>query len=666
MASYDIGRLVWKVEGDTSGVDQSLKKTESGFGKLGGAIKGFMALGIVGTFYSLGKAVLSASATMEKSKVAFTTMLGSAEKANALLKEMTSFAANTPFELPEIVNAGKQLLAFGVASDNIIPTLTRLGDVSAALNIPIGELSDLYGKARVQGTLYAEDLNQLAGRGIPIFTELAKVMGVNASEVKKLGSEGKISFALMEKAFVNMTAKGSQFGGLMAEQAKTLGGQWSNLQDNLGQIAVIIGDEISPTAKVWLELFNNIGSAIVSQKKESSAIAGILWKVALPAKALWDYATWTADAINDQVEKWNAAEKAVQKYQDTIESGRLPIKKAVEDTKVGGGRVKSGESDASKLARDTFEKNAQYGKLESEMIQQELDQRKALYVKYGLNKQKDIDALTQYEINAKKKIADAEDKEFAERLNKYNAYSQAIGGSITNLLSSFQSLFAARAKADIDALDAQMEAELQAAGVAEETQVEQAQREYNAAVATGDALAVEEKRRALVKAQIEEKYRKKKAQMEYEAALTAWELQVGMSLIQTFQAPLNAYVSALAIPGAAATPLPMILAGVAAIAAGAMFAATLASKPQPPKFASGGIIPGSAQGTQIIAGDGGTELVSNADQMANILSAIGNGQGGGSSMRQVPAMSKEALFNMIFQASQDGDLFINERALVKR
>ena len=33
------------------------------------------------------------------------------------------------------------------------------GDVASGLGIPLGELSEIYGKARVQGTLFAEDLN---------------------------------------------------------------------------------------------------------------------------------------------------------------------------------------------------------------------------------------------------------------------------------------------------------------------------------------------------------------------------------------------------------------------------------------------------------------------------------------------------------------------------
>lgn len=110
----------------------------------------------------------------EQTATAFRTMLKDGEKSGALLKDLSKFAADTPFEFPEIANAGKSLLAFGFEAQNVKDNLRRLGDVSSSLNIPLGELTDIYGKARVQGRLFSEDINQLTGRGIPIIQELAK------------------------------------------------------------------------------------------------------------------------------------------------------------------------------------------------------------------------------------------------------------------------------------------------------------------------------------------------------------------------------------------------------------------------------------------------------------------------------------------------------------
>lgn len=64
------------------------------------------------------------------------------------------------------------------------------------------------------------DIRQFAGRGIPIYEELAKVLGVTKDEVSNLVTEGKVGFAEVEKAFQNMTGKAGTYYNLMQEQSK--------------------------------------------------------------------------------------------------------------------------------------------------------------------------------------------------------------------------------------------------------------------------------------------------------------------------------------------------------------------------------------------------------------------------------------------------------------
>jgi tape measure domain-containing protein len=174
-------------------------------------------------------------------EVAFQTMLGSKEKADKLMSEVTKFAATTPFELSQVAGATRSLLAFGISADKIKETLKALGDVSAGVGAPIEEIAQIYGKARVQGRLFAEDINQLTGRGIPIIQELAKQFKVNEDAVKGLVEAGKVGFPQIEQAFKDLTSAGSIFGGLMDAQAKTLTGQLSNLSDAWSRMLNDIG-----------------------------------------------------------------------------------------------------------------------------------------------------------------------------------------------------------------------------------------------------------------------------------------------------------------------------------------------------------------------------------------------------------------------------------------
>ena len=197
-------------------------------------------LGVIGLTRDLGSALSSAlgsgvrlAADYEQATVAFTTMLGSAAAAKQTLADLSNFAATTPFEMPGITEAARKLLAFNTPAAELIPTLRAIGDVSAGIGAPLSDIAEIYGKARVQGRLFGEDINQLLGRGIPIVGELAKQFGVAESEVRKLVENGQVNFGNLQQAFVSLTAEGGRFSGLMAAQSLTVSGLFSTLRDNV-------------------------------------------------------------------------------------------------------------------------------------------------------------------------------------------------------------------------------------------------------------------------------------------------------------------------------------------------------------------------------------------------------------------------------------------------
>lgn len=202
------------------------------------------AAGVAAAFGTAGAAagfLVKLAADAETTATSFKVLIGNAGEAERVLADLRKFGAETPFEFPELADAGKKLLAFNVSTKELLPTLTRIGDISSGLQIPIGELAEIYGKARVQGRLFAEDVNQLTGRGIPVIQEFAKQFGVADSEVRKLVETGKIGFPELEKAFVALTSEGGKFHGMMAEQSKTLNGLLSTLKDNLTQAGTALG-----------------------------------------------------------------------------------------------------------------------------------------------------------------------------------------------------------------------------------------------------------------------------------------------------------------------------------------------------------------------------------------------------------------------------------------
>lgn len=252
----ETGRLYFDVLLNDESLQQGLQRSRESFRSLGESanaelqsMDGFMAkaaqtaagLFAVDKIKDFVSQIALVRGEYQQLEVAFETMLGSKSKADALMGQLIDTAAKTPFEMSEVAEASKMLLAYGMEGNKVNETLIRLGDIAAGLSMPLKDLAFLYGTTMVQGRLYTQDLNQFLGRGIPLADELAKQFGKNKSEVKKLVEEGKIGFPEVQKAIEALTGEGSKFGGLMDKQSKTIKGQLSNIEDAWEQMMNEIG-----------------------------------------------------------------------------------------------------------------------------------------------------------------------------------------------------------------------------------------------------------------------------------------------------------------------------------------------------------------------------------------------------------------------------------------
>lgn len=237
----DITSQIGRLDGKLSSVGS--KGGDGIMGQVLGAnlLTGAIQRGI-GAIYEFGKESAQAFGKMEQFQTSLTTMFhGNKEEANTLMNQLKRFALETPFELTEIQDATKMMIAYGSTSGGVVGELKTLGDISSGVGSSLGEVAYLYGTLRTQGRAYAMDIRQFTGRGIPIVAELAKQFKVSESQVMNLVGAGKVGFPQIEKAFKSMTGEGGQFFNLMNAQSKTLLGQTSNLSDAWGQLKTNIG-----------------------------------------------------------------------------------------------------------------------------------------------------------------------------------------------------------------------------------------------------------------------------------------------------------------------------------------------------------------------------------------------------------------------------------------
>lgn len=196
------------------------------------------------------------AAESESIDITFNTIIGDAQKAQAVLKDLRAFADWSPFNTQEVMEASKLMLAMNTPADELVKTMTMLGDVSGALNIPIKDLSYVFGTLRSQGRAFTADINQFATRGIPIWQELSKLMYGNEKEVTQVRAAveaGQVTFDQVQQAFQRMTGKGGDFFGGMEKQSKSLSGLWATYQSEVDNGLTVLGKTVIESLDLkWL------------------------------------------------------------------------------------------------------------------------------------------------------------------------------------------------------------------------------------------------------------------------------------------------------------------------------------------------------------------------------------------------------------------------------
>lgn len=221
---------VAEAKAEANGFKQGLSAVGTGIGAVAHQATIFTGLAAAG-FVLLSKTAIDSASNFEQNRVAFESMLGSAEKAKVLLQQLSKFAKETPFNLPQVVEGAKRLLAYGIEQEKIIPTFRMLGDVASAVGRDkLPELILAFGQVKAKGRLMGQELIQISNTGF----DLAQQMGLTRGELMEMMQAGEVSFEMVEKAFQKATSKGGLFFDMMKRQSKTFAGTVSNIQDSMG------------------------------------------------------------------------------------------------------------------------------------------------------------------------------------------------------------------------------------------------------------------------------------------------------------------------------------------------------------------------------------------------------------------------------------------------
>lgn len=190
------------------------------------------------------------AAGRETTKLSFDTLLGGKEQSAAFLQDVLNTANTTPFLYDDLVGISKTLLSFGYAVEDVIPTLTKVGDAGAALGLStadIGTVATYIGRMRSSDKASLEYLNPLNERGLGVFQWLAEDLGVSQRDVYDKISKGELSGSYVSQLLLSQFEK--LYGGMMGIQSKSTEGLDSTLQGLLENIDAAGGDRYNDLRK---------------------------------------------------------------------------------------------------------------------------------------------------------------------------------------------------------------------------------------------------------------------------------------------------------------------------------------------------------------------------------------------------------------------------------
>ncbi len=231
-------------------IEKSITGLTAGFRFLGGTIAAAFSIQQIANF-SAG--LCKAGMMFEDTKIDLEVMLGSADKAQKMFKDIQNMAIKTPFETSDLLRNTKLMLNFGIAENKVLEYTRLLGDISGGNKERFNSLALAFSQIAANGKLQGQDRLQMVNAGFNPLQELAKMTGKSMAQLNEDMSEGRISFDMVVQSMQKATSAGGRFYKFMDKRSATMSGKLSTLADTIGLWAGQTGEAINEKLKPVLE-----------------------------------------------------------------------------------------------------------------------------------------------------------------------------------------------------------------------------------------------------------------------------------------------------------------------------------------------------------------------------------------------------------------------------
>ena len=194
-----------------------------------------------------GRSIIDVRKEIEGFEISFRTLLGNKEKADALFSQIRDFAVKTPLQLKDLSSAAQTLLSFNIEEAEIMPMLRAIGDISMGDTQKLQSLTLAFAQMSSTGKLMGQDLLQMINAGFNPLSVISEKTGKSIGVLKDEMSKGAISAEMVKQAFIDATAEGGKFHGMLEQQSQGIAGSISNLQGAVDDMMNDLGTAMQDT-----------------------------------------------------------------------------------------------------------------------------------------------------------------------------------------------------------------------------------------------------------------------------------------------------------------------------------------------------------------------------------------------------------------------------------
>lgn len=226
--------LFAKESGASTSILTKMKKEILGLGA--GMLAGF-------GLKELGSEIIRVRGQFQQADTAIQTLLGSKDKADALLSKVREYAKISPLEFGDITQATQMMLGFNIEAEKVPGFIKAIGDVSMGESSRFNSLTLAFSQMSATGKLMGQDLNQMINAGFNPLSVMAEKTGKSIAQLKDEMSKGAITAEMVQQAFIDATSEGGKFFNMSQNAAKTINGQLSMMHDAIDSALNDIGKE---------------------------------------------------------------------------------------------------------------------------------------------------------------------------------------------------------------------------------------------------------------------------------------------------------------------------------------------------------------------------------------------------------------------------------------